>query len=374
MTAQLRIARISVAYLNYVFDGPRVLLFLCGSAAATYLIARYIPGECMPWIGMIFSMTMLAISRNDRVFSNVDYLIFNPNLSQPQMMLTMKMISFCWNVRDGRLRLAQLTQSQKDRAISKMPGLIGFTSYILFFPGLFSEPFLEFNEFQQYMNGSIYAKSNSSEYEVGTKVGKRYKSFPGDGTLSGSTLAAVRKGSYGFALFALFYLLSNRYTVDNLIDSNGTNIHGLPSRILILHIVLFTTRIRAYGIWALSEGMFIATGLGYNGVDPLTRQPRWDKIQNADFLVVEFSDSPKQYLRSWNMTVAAWLRHYVYERIRTPGKISGFTERTATLAFSALWHGFQPGFYVSFVGVSVLQFVMKGTSVVCWNLQLRKLT
>ena len=358
---QLTIARVSVAYLNYIFDDSRVLPFLCGSAIATYYIAKYIPGECMPWIGMAFSMTMLAISRSDRLFNDVDYVFVNPNLSQPQMMLTMKVISFCWNVRDGRLLLARITQFQKDRAISKIPGLLEFTSYILFFPGLFAEPFLDFNEFQQFMTGAIYAKSKSSEDECDS---------PGNGDLPGSTQAALQKGCYGIALFTLFYVLSNRYTVDILIDSNVVKTYGLTLRIIVLHIILFTHRVRSYGIWALSEGIHIVTGLGYNGMDPLTRQPRWDKIQNVDFLGVEFSDCPKQYLRSWNMTVAAWLRHYVYERIRTPGKECGFFERTATLAFSALWHGFQPGFYVSFVGVSVLQWVIKGMSGVCQNSRL----
>ena len=356
---RLTMARVSVAYLNYVFDDPRVLLFLCGSAVATYFIAKYIPGGNMPWIGMAFSMTMLAISRNDRVFSNVDYVFVNPNLSQPQMMLTMKLISFCWNVRDGKLPLARTVQYQRDRAIRKIPGLLEFASYVLFFPGLFSEPFLDFNDFRQYMTGATYAQSKSSEAEYETE---KRTSSPDNEHLSGSNMAAVRKGFYGLALFTLFYVLSNRYTVDLLSDSNVTKTHNLPSRILLLHVILFTTRVRAYGIWALSEGIYIATGLGYNGVDPLTRQSRWDKIRNADFLGVEFSDCPKQYLRSWNMTVAAWLRHYVYERISTPGKKSGFFERTATLAFSALWHGFEPGFYVSFVGVSVLQCAIKGTS------------
>ena len=316
----------------------------------------------MPWLGMVFSMTMLAISRSNRIFSNTGYIFVNPNLSQPQMMLTTKLISFCWNVRDGKLLSAQTTQYQRDRAIRKIPGLLEFSSYILFFPGLFSEPFLDFNEFQQYMTGAIYAQSKSTEWECDTEKRTSSTSSTGREHLSGSTSAAVRKGLCGLALFALFYALSNRYTVDLLLDSNITKTQGLSSRILLLHIVLFTTRVRAYGIWALSEGIYIATGLGYNGVDPLTRQSRWDKIRNADFLGVEFSECPKQYLGSWNMTVAAWLRHYVYERISTPGKKSGFMERTATLAFSALWHGFEPGFYVSFVGVSVLQCVIKGMS------------
>ncbi|KAJ9610273.1 Lysophospholipid acyltransferase [Cladophialophora chaetospira] len=353
--------RVSIAYLNYVFDDPRVLAFLLSSVLATYYLAKHIPGDYMPWTGMVFSMTMLAISRTNYIMNNIDYVIFNPNLTQPQMMLTMKLVSFCWNVRDGRQSSDRTSQVQKDRAVRTMPGLLEFTSYALFFPGLFSEPFLDFVEFQRYMTGAN--RVGDKGFPQGSPTDARAPStLPKQWHPPGPTLIALRKGAQGLLLVALFHVLTKRYTVNILLDPNVTKTYNLPSRMLILHIILLTTRIRAYGIWALSEGICIATGLGYTGVDPLTRQPLFEIIENADFWGVEFSNCPKQYLRSWNTTVASWLRHYVYERINATRNKSGFAARTATLAFSALWHGFEPGFYVSFMGVSVLQCAISGMS------------
>ena len=49
----------------------------------------------------------------------------------------------------------------------------------------------------------------------------------------------------------------------------------------MLFIVGITYRLRYYFAWSVSESSLIFAGLCYNGVDPDTRRPRWDRCVNA---------------------------------------------------------------------------------------------
>ena len=59
--------------------------------------------------------------------------------------------------------------------------------------------------------------------------------------------------------------------------------HGLRlnGRIPLLFIVAITYRLRYYFAWAVSESSLIFAGLSYNGLDPATGRPRWDRCINA---------------------------------------------------------------------------------------------
>lgn len=53
-------------------------------------------------------------------------------------------------------------------------------------------------------------------------------------------------------------------------------------------------------------------------------------------------------ISSWNMGTNQWLRLIVYERV--PKKYATLL----TFSLSALWHGFYPGYYLTFVSGSLI--------------------
>ena len=59
------------------------------------------------------------------------------------------------------------------------------------------------------------------------------------------------------------------------------------------------------------------------------------------------------------MNTNNWLRNYMYLRVTPKGKKPGFRASLATFATSAFWHGFYPGYYLSFVLAAFLQTVAK---------------
>lgn len=54
-----------------------------------------------------------------------------------------------------------------------------------------------------------------------------------------------------------------------------------------------------------------------------------------------------------------WLRNYMYLRVTPKGKKPGFRASLATFVTSTFWHGFYPGYYLSFILAAFLQTAAK---------------
>lgn len=67
-------------------------------------------------------------------------------------------------------------------------------------------------------------------------------------------------------------------------------------------------------------------------------------------MTVEFSTSFKVSLKNWNMAVQSWLERYIFKRspVRSLSKY-------ITFFASAFWHGFYPGYYITFFSVLVFE-------------------
>jgi len=109
----------------------------------------------------------------------------------------------------------------------------------------------------------------------------------------------------------------------------------------------------------LAEGACIMSGMGYNGVDPKTGKARWDRLNNVNPWGIETAQSSRIYLENWNKNTNNWLRQYVYLRVTPHGKKPGFRASLATFTTSALWHGFYPGYYLTFILGAFIQTVAK---------------
>jgi lysophospholipid acyltransferase len=128
-----------------------------------------------------------------------------------------------------------------------------------------------------------------------------------------------------------------------------------------MYMVNLTARFKYYGSWSLTEGACILTGLGYKGVDPVTGKVMWNRLQNIDPWAVETAQNPRGYLAGWNINTNNWLRNYVYLRVTPRGKKPGFRASLLTFGTSALWHGFYPGYYLTFIFASLIQTAAKCT-------------
>ena len=172
---------------------------------------------------------------------------------------------------------------------------------------------------------------------------------------------ATIKAITGLIWIFLFLQFSKWYN-NQLVLGDQYMTYGFLRRVWVLEMLGVSTRMKYYGVWSLTEGACILSGLGYKGVDPKTGKVDWNRLQNVNPFGVELAQNSRAYLENWNINTNHWLRNYMYLRVTPKGKKPGFRASLATFVTSAFWHGFYPGYYLSFVLAAFLQTIAKSGS------------
>ncbi|KAK4106567.1 MBOAT-domain-containing protein [Parathielavia hyrcaniae] len=329
-----------------LWDGLRTMLISAGGAYAIALFLRR--SRYMPWVGFVFLMGHMSINHIERQAANSPRSV---DITGAQMVMVMKLTAFCWNVADGLLPEADLSDLQKDRRLTELPSLLDYAGFVFFFPSLLTGPAFDFAEYRRWLDTSMFEVPAHVDPAKKPPT-RRKRKIPRSGTPAMLKLAASL-----IWIFA-FLKLSAYFDHQFLLEDSFLQ-YGFLRRLFVLHMVGFTARTKYYGVWTLSEGACILAGLGYNGVDPLTGKVSWDRLQNIDPWGVEFAQNTRAYLGNWNMNTNKWLRNYVYLRVTPRGKKPGFGASLATFTTSAFWHGFHPGYYLTFVLAAFIQTVAK---------------
>ncbi|KAI9793390.1 MAG: lysophospholipid acyltransferase [Peltula sp. TS41687] len=344
----LFIVGVSLFYLIGLFDlwsGLRTLLI---DAIGVYWIAAKIRGPYMPWIGFVFLMGHMSINHIIRQSRADPHTV---DITGAQMVLVMKLSAFCWNVHDGQLPRESLSEYQKERAIIDLPGLLDFAGYVFFFPALFAGPAFDYVEYRNWIETSMFEVPAGIDPNKRPRTRKKRK-IPRSGT------PAAFKVIEGLAWIFAFLKFSGRYHPKILAGDEYIK-YGFLQRVWLMHMVGFTARMKYYGVWTLTEGACILSGLGYKGIDPQTGRVQWNRLQNISPWGVETAQNTRAYLENWNINTNHWLRNYIYLRVTPKGKKPGFRASLATFVTSAFWHGFYPGYYLTFVLASFLQTIAK---------------
>ncbi|KAJ4304424.1 Lysophospholipid acyltransferase [Collariella sp. IMI 366227] len=340
---------ISIFYLVGLFDlwdGLRTMLISAGGA---YAIAKFLRGSrYMPWLGFVFLMGHMSVNHIVRQVTN------NPksvDITGAQMVLVMKLSSFCWNVADGLLPEEDLSDFQKDRRLTELPSLLDYAGFVFFFPSMLVGPAFDFAEYRRWLDTTMFDVPSTVDPAKKPPT-RRKRKIPRSGTPAMINLVTALIWIFSFLK------LSSHFHHTVLLEDSYLE-YGFLKRLFVLHMVGFTARTKFYGVWTLSEGACILAGLGYNGVDPLTGKVSWDRLRNIDPWGVELAQNTRGYLESWNINTNKWLRNCVYLRVTPKGKKPGFRASLATFATSAFWHGFYPGYYLAFIFASFIQTVAK---------------
>lgn len=340
---------IALFYLVGLFDLWTGLRTLFISSAGAYAIAKYLRGSpYMPWVGFLFLMGHMSANQLRRQFANSPQTV---DITGAQMVMVMKLSAFCWNVADGTLPDDQLSDFQRDRVIRELPSLLDYAGYVLFFPSLLVGPAFDYAEYRRWLDTSMF--DTPAAVDPVRKAPTRKKR-----RIPRSATPAILTMLTGIGWTLVFVYLSSYYHAD-LVTGPEYMRYSFLRRVFILHMFNFTARCKYYGAWSLAEGSCILAGLGYNGVDPVTGKVAWDRVQNIYPWGVESAQNTRAYIENWNKKTNMWLRNYIYLRVTPRGKKPGFRASMATFVTSATWHGFYPGYYLTFVLASFIQTVAK---------------
>ncbi|KAJ1653406.1 Lysophospholipid acyltransferase [Dispira simplex] len=358
--------------LRHVFSVAATLLLFVGiqgqwiglahlltSTLVTFTLVNTLRKPWMPWVVSVAAMLHLAWTHWQRLSYNLD----NPPLdySGAHMVLVIKLTSFSFNVADGRVGSNQVLSSrQQTKAIQRMPTLMEFMGYIFFFGNFLVGPAIEYRDYIAFVDpreSSTRQKITTTQTVSNTAAGP---TDPLSTPLGRSTSlrSAYIELAGALACVGGVVILGARFP-PQIMTASTYHEWSFPHRLLFLLIACFTARMPYYAAWKLAEGACILTGMGFNGYDQTTGQPRWDKFTNVYPVRFEGAQNLRAMSKAWNVATSVWLRNYVYLRVAPRGKKPGTRATFLTFFVSALWHGFFPGYYLAFLTVSLMSSVAR---------------
>lgn len=220
--------------------------------------------------------------------------------------------------RDSKSQI--MTDEQRKYAVPSAPSFNEFMGYFFHFPSVLCGPIMYFNDYSDFVN---------------SPEGKEHP--------PGKAKAVAKKLTISVSCAVLHLALNPKFEIEFL-RSPEFLVHT-PIALRFYYILIFTvlSRLKYYVAWHLGEAISNASGLGFSGYD-FKGRPTWNLISNMNLWKFETSLNLRDAIHAWNQTTQTWLRRTAYER--APRKLSVL----ATYLLSAVWHGFYPGYYMTFLG------------------------
>ncbi|VEN51674.1 unnamed protein product [Callosobruchus maculatus] len=291
--------------------------------------------------GMVLTVSIMYLSCLHLHRQIYDYGSYGLDITGPLMVITQKVTSLAFSLHDGLTKNEEeMTELQKIHAVYKAPSFLEYFSYSLLFPSLMAGPVLFYNDYIDFVEGKSYAKhySPSNSKTVVIQEPSPVRSI-------------CRKVIVALFCAYTFLIFLPKFPIRRAKDENFLENTSLSYKFWYLTVSTTLVRFKYYFAWTLSDAICNNCGIGFNGYNE-DGSPNWDKISNVDILQFELATSLKQAIEAWNKGTNVWLRMLVYER----------TEKYATVltyVVSAAWHGFYPGYYLTFLSGAIFTFAAR---------------
>ncbi|XP_076231667.1 lysophospholipid acyltransferase 6 isoform X2 [Calliopsis andreniformis] len=265
-----------------------------------------------------------------------NYGSYTLDITGPLMVITQKVTSLGFSIHDGLVRREEdLSPIQRRQAVKKMPTALEYFSYVFHFQALMAGPVILYRDYMDFIEGHSFKEIK------GVTDGSKTSIHPDQrGHDPSPTLSVLKKVVVSLLCAAMFVTFIPSYPIQRLKDNDFLENTTVFHKIWYMLVVAMLVRFKYYHAWIFSDAICNNSGLGFNGYDS-NGEPKWDLFSNVDVCGFELSLNLKGSIESWNKGTNTWLRSIVYERVKR-NKI------VCTYALSALWHGFYPGYYLTF--------------------------
>jgi hypothetical protein len=336
--------------------GPDWIHFFV-SSLITYSICCFAPGKYQARLAFVWVMSYMTVCHLYQMY--VSYMGGHFDFTGTQMVITMKLTSFAYNLYDGTTdhekvfitpptsKEARICQQRKKFAIEKLPNPLEFFGYVFCFTCLLAGPAFEYKDYVDAIDGTAYLKTVSTEKE--NKKKEIVKPSP--------MIPAMQSFGISMICLALHLTINMVYNIHLNDQADPVFIATHPSvkiRWMYLMIGLFAEKCKYYFVWKIAEGASILAGFGFDGYEEhhtggTERNGSWKGVENSDILGTETATSVQSLTRSWNKRTQGWLERYTYQR----------TGRSlfATYFVSALWHGLYPSYFCFFLSIAAMTAV-----------------
>jgi len=343
---------IGVIFSQWIF-GPDWMHFMVSSGVTYLLCVLFSRQKFLPQLVFIWAMGYMVAAHGYRM--KVSYMSGEFDFTGTQMVLTMKLTSFAYNLFDGiadkKKVFAELDPNSKtyrrdkrvydDRrkfAIESIPNPLEFFGYIFCFTCLLAGPAFEYNDYVRSIDGSAFKR------KVDTKKGDPSSIAPALQRLGVGVLCLVLHLQLSGNILGLVgfdsYKLSTVYNKEHIAK------HDMYYRYVFLWVALLAERFKYYFAWKVAEGSSVLAGFGFQGYDKDGKVIGWQGVENIDIVAFETASSVQILSKAWNKRTQGWLQRYTYHRYKD--------DLTITYFVSAIWHGLYPGFFFFFMSLPLM--------------------
>ncbi len=320
-------------WLAYEFMGSGTV-HLLASSAAVYLAVALVPRRRAHWAAAAVAMTYMIVVHAYCQFNG--YLKYMLDSSGPQMMLTIKLVTFGFDYRDGDPEPGErLSEHQRRMRLKTSPGPLAFFGYTMCFCGSLSGPAVNMSEYLAWINGSLFSDAPGSAQPI-----------------LGAILPGLQRTCQAVMCAALYHL-STIYVPLSFVYAAEFRTRSMAVRVLYVWAACGLTRLGYYFAFKLSEGSCVWAGLGYSRWDAHAGTAVWTRAENVRIMEIELAQNVHGVTANWNIRTSDWLKNYVARRVPKQWSVL-----LTTLA-SAIWHGFYPGYYLSFLTLFMLVTVAR---------------
>lgn len=331
-------------FLGYFCFGNQAI-HLAGLPAICYVAMRTQDPRVMQ--KHVLTLALCYLSSVHLYRQVYDYGSYSLDISGPLMVITQKVISLAYSIHDGLTRYEyDLTPTQRHQAVRIMPTALEYFSYVFHFQALMAGPVIFYRDYIDFIHGSGLrgAKPLTIFYDNSSKLNEIVLE-------PSPAIVVVKKVIGSLTCAVIFVAFIPSYPIKRIKDDDFMENTSVAYKIWYIMISTMVVRFKYYYAWLFADAICNNSGLGRNGQNS-DGSPKWDLISNVDVLPFETSLSLKDSIDHWNKGTNRWLRMVVYER-------AGPNRTTFTYALSAVWHGFYPGYYLTFASGALFTFASR---------------
>ncbi|KAG9390002.1 Membrane bound O-acyl transferase MBOAT [Carpediemonas membranifera] len=348
-------------FLTILAFGPKVLNVYI-MITTVYVLLRLNPRRLglspsfMSWLIFLLTFGYQSWEQARRIYH--PHSMENVHFTSMPMILALRLSSLAFDVaRGSEMTAEELSEKPKPigpfgrlkTPLARCPELLQYLGYSMFYGSVIVGPFFTFTEYSEVTSGRAtegMAKPDRRRLRIESIVwGVIYLGWS--------------------CVLMSFWVLFSFFPPDPMLPYHAQHATYLATpllwRIVRYHIIpIELIKAKYYAVWGLAHGASTMSGLTYSGRRH-TMARVWSKFEfrqgaNYTWLITQFPPNLALMTTHWNAGIGFFLASYVYSGVRRNelisrrlGKNVKLVATIATFVTSAIWHGWEPGYYLFFL-------------------------
>lgn len=331
-------------FFGYFCFGAQAI-HLAGLPAICYVVMRFQDPKIMQKAVLAVALFYLSCIHLHRQI--YDYGSYTLDITGPLMVITQKVTSLAFSLHDGLTQKEEdLSGIRKYHALRKMPTVLEYFAYMFHFQALMAGPIIFYRDYIEFIHGRNFLTHSGTSIKIDNANYAEKEVVLEPSPL----LAVIRKVVASLVYAILLTKFVSVFPIRIIKEPEFLELTA-PSKMLFLMVATAVHRFKYYHAWLLADAICNASGLGFNGYEE-DGSARWDLHSNIDVLGFECGLNLRDCIENWNKGTNCWLRLVVYDRVKKKATMW-------TYALSAFWHGFYPGYYLTFASGALFTFAAR---------------